>query len=223
MENNQHFSRSIFQYNLLKWGKDNFRSYPWRLTKDPFKILLAEMMLHRTKSDQVEPVYNELVLKFPSSELLSNIELDTLYEIIRPIGLNWRIKNIHDAVKYISKHYHNNIPDNLTDLKRIPGVGDYIASAVLCMAYNKSAPVLDVNIVRVVGRIFDIEIAESSRRAKKYKEKIVWLMDGVSAKQFLFSILDFASIICTLKNPKCVHCSLLKICSYGLKHEKNFN
>lgn len=147
-----------FRRKIIKWGKENFRSFPWRETKDPYKILVSEIMLHRTRAEQVVSVYEIFLKRYPNVYSLSRANYCELEEILAPLGLRWRILNLKKAAKFIVENYAGKIPDRKDLLLRLPGVSGYIAGAVLCFAYGKPEPLLDTNTVRILGRVFDIEI-----------------------------------------------------------------
>ena len=146
------------QINLLQWGTENFRHYPWRETRDPYKILIAEILLHRTKAEQVVPLYKEFIGNFPSINSVAVANFKNIREILASAGLFWRIELIHKMAKQIHTEFNGRIPFKKLDLLSLPGVGEYIASAVRCFAWGCPEIIADTNTVRITGRIFGVEV-----------------------------------------------------------------
>jgi len=207
-----------FRRKIIKWGKENFRSFPWRETKDPYKILVSEIMLHRTRAEQVVSVYETFLKRYPNVYSLSRANYCELEEILAPLGLRWRILNLKKAAKFIVENYAGKIPDRKDLLLRLPGVSGYIAGAVLCFAYGKPEPLLDTNTVRILGRVFDIEIKDSSRRSKKFQQLMEHIIDKKNPRIFNYALLDLGALICVKKHePQCRKCPVRDHCRYYFK------
>ena len=155
----------IFSGNLLNWWNNNKRRYPWRLTRDPYKILISEVLLHRTRAEQVVPIYQEFIDRFPSIAELSNATSKEMCEILLPLGLYWRTTLLSKMVKSIVIENGGEIPSNRTELKRLPGIGPYISSAIMCFAYDSPEAILDINVVRILGRVTGVKVTDGPRRA----------------------------------------------------------
>jgi len=202
------------QRELLRWGEKNVRSYPWRNTRDPYRIIVAEVMLHRTRADQVKKLYDKFIEKFPDFSSIVMAGQDRIESELRSLGLLWRSDLLYRMAREVVEKYGGVLPMNKNELMKLPGVGDYIASAVLCSGYNIPEPVLDTNTVRVIGRIFGIEVTDSSRRSKKFEKIMRDLIDCGEPRKFFLSIIDFAALICSANNPKCDVCFLTDICCF---------
>jgi len=210
---------SFLQRKLLKWGKDNYRDYYWRTSTNPFHILIAEMMLHRTKSDQVAIVYADFIREYNTPKKLSMATYTEIYDRLKPLGLFWRIKNFIECAKMICEKYDSMVPNKKEELLMLPGVGDYIAGAVMCIAFGIKTPLLDSNIIRILGRVYGYPITENSRRNQKYLITIDNLLPDDKCKEFLFALIDFGHFICISKNPKCEECLINTICTYKLNNK----
>jgi len=211
-------NKNFFVTSLLKWWKKNKRDFPWRKTNDPYKILIAEIMLQRTKAEQVKPVYTLFINKYQTPEKLASAKENDLAEILRPLGLAYRTKRFLDIGKLLMNNFQNKVPKKESDLITLPGVGPYIANAVLCFAYNKEVPLIDTNILRVLNRVFSIEISTESHKNKGLWEMMTNIVPCGNASTFYFSLLDFASAICKKKNPIHNLCPLKNICDYFLNY-----
>ena len=118
----------------------------------------------------------------------------------------------------IVRDFNGELPLEKELLLKLPGIGEYIASAVLCFGFNLPEPILDTNTVRVIGRIFGLKITDSSRRKKEFKEIMSNLVDFHQPKLFSLAMLDFSAKICTVGKPKCLECFMQQICIYFAKN-----
>ena len=103
--NNHTIDAIAFREKLISWGKDHFRSFPWRFTRDPYQILMAEVMLHRTQAPQVAPIYNLFIENYPDIASLSSAPGEDLHRILYPLGLRWRVDLIVDMAKQINERF----------------------------------------------------------------------------------------------------------------------
>jgi A/G-specific adenine glycosylase len=204
--------RDLFVRELLKWHKENRRVFPWRRQRDPFKVLVAELMLQRTRAEQVVAAYRAFIESFPDVEAVASARIEDLEKILNPLGLRHRIPRFLALFKELREKHKGVIPSEFEDLVKLPGIGRYIASAVLCFGFGKNVPIVDANVVRVFRRYFGIR--PSKRRP--HTDSALWnlasevVREG-NAAEINEAILDFASIICTPK-PRCEGCPLRITC-----------
>ncbi len=205
-----------FRETLIKWGSENFRPYPWRFTNNPYHILIAEVMLHRTQAPQVLPVYESFIDKYPDIISLAKSKKEELHSILFSLGLRWRIDLIMDMALELFEKFDKQVPQEKTDLLSLPGVSEYVASAVRCFAWNLPEPIIDTNTVRVTGRIFNLSIKDSSRRNPLFRKLIKSMVDLDQPRAYNYAMLDLAALICTkARTPKCEVCPILKFCVFG--------
>lgn len=204
---------------ILAWGNKNIRDFPWRHTEDPHKILIAEVMLHRTKADQVNRIYQEFITKYPDIYAIADAGPEVLKKELHTLGLSDRGDMLYRLAIQIIEKYNGNIPDNIKNLTSLPGIGNYAASAIMCSAYNSPAPFLDTNTVRIISRVYGIKTKDSSRRSKKFKIIMNRIIDSCEARKLMFSMIDYAAIVCTPYKPECNICGLNNICNFyrGMK------
>ena len=201
---------------IIKWGKENFRDFPWRMTNNPYHILMSEVMLHRTQARQVVPVYEQFIQTYPDINTLAQATKEDISEILYSLGLHWRIDLIHEMTIELITRFNSEIPRSKEKLLSLPGVSEYIAGAVRCFAWNLPEPILDTNTVRITGRLFGLEIKDSSRRNSLFKNLITKLVDPDEPRAFNYAQLDLADKVCTRKQaPDCSQCPLLRWCCYG--------
>ena len=209
--------REKFAELLLEWWRLNKRDFPWRRTTDPYKILITEMLLRKTTARQVSGIFDKFFAKFPDANTLAEARDGEIEAIIRPLGMEHkRVVLLKKLANELSKRHMGTVPANSEDLRRLPGVGPYVANAVLCFAYGKDAPLVDVNAIRVFQRVFGYK--SQKRRAKDDTALWNFVAETIPpgrARDFNFAIIDFAHEICTPKKPKCALCSLYIICKHA--------
>jgi len=205
---------NAFRRRIINWFKKNGRVYPWRQTNDPFRILIAEMMLRRTKADQVKSVYERLFAEYPDVEAVAKAGNKKLERILYPLGLKWRTPAFGLAARWVREKYDCKVPNTREELKSLPGVGDYVAGAVLSVAYNRKEWIVDSNIVRLFRRYFGIKTSKEGRRDKHVIEIAKIYVSCKIPRKANLAILDFTALICTPRNPKCERCPLKKECTY---------
>jgi len=199
-----------FQEALLSWAEaGNLRDFPWREDANPFQVLVAEILLQQTLASKVIPVYNTLMNKYQSPDRLAAAEVDTLSEELEPLGFhNQRARALIENSKSISER---GLPETIGELKDLSYVGDYAANATLCFGLGESRPIVDTNVERVYGRIFDEEIDAQNSRSWEFAEEM--LPDEEAAK-FNLALLDFAAGTCTPSSPSCERCPVRAQCTY---------
>lgn len=208
---------SLFRNELMHWFENNQRDYPWRKTGDPFRVLIAEIMLRRTKADQVRDVYNKLFRKYPDVRSMAEADRKQLEQILYPLGLKWRTPAFGLVAREIREKYQYKVPQTREELMSLPGVGDYVAGAVLSMVYGEAEWIVDSNIVRLLKRYFGVRTSKEGRRDKHIIEMAKMYASGSDPRKANFAILDFAALICTLGKPHHDRCPLTTKCQYFLR------
>jgi A/G-specific adenine glycosylase len=206
---------NLIRDNLLVWGNEHMREFPWRVTRDPYAVLIAEVLLHRTKALQVLPIYVKVIERYPSVEELAKAPIEELDVLLRPLGLRWRIPLLKSMAEKLVTDFAGNIPSAAKPLMELPGVGPYISSATICFSFNIPEIILDTNTVRVIGRLTDTPISDSSRRSKKFQLMMWTLLDHQRPKLFNLALLDLAALVCLPSVPHCNICPLSEMCYFG--------
>jgi len=204
----------ISRSRIIRWFNKNSRNYPWRETCDPFKVLIAEMMLRRTKADQVKQVYDRLFTEYPDVEAMANAEDKKLEQVLYPLGLRWRTPAFGSVAREVRERYQCKIPETREELTTLSGVGEYVAGAVLSIAYNKKEWIVDSNIVRLFRRYFGIKTSKEGRRDKHVIEVAKIYASGRNPRKANLAILDFTALICIPGKPDCEKCPLRRNCHY---------
>lgn len=195
---------------------DSFvRKFEWRVNNLPYKILIAEFMLQRTKAEQVEPVYKKFLIQYPDIKSLSRAKINSVEKYTASLGLHKRAPNFIAAAKYVVKNYGGVFPYSREELLKIPGVGDYVASAIMAVCFNNAEYVIDSNIARFINRFYGMDLEGEIRRKKIIIEKAKEIFKVKDQRSFLFGILDFTALVCKPINPSCKSCKLKRKCKFG--------
>ncbi len=197
--------------SVLNWYDKNKRDLPWRKFKDPYKIWLSEVMLQQTQVKTVIPYYERWLNEFGSIQNVANAELDSLLKLWEGLGYYSRCRNFHRASRIITKKYDGKIPETYDEFIALPGVGKYIASAVLSIAHDIKIPAIDVNLKRVYARILKIKQYTKYNlvRIEKLGHELVQCGRPGDFNQ---AIMDIGSKLCRPFNPLCNVCPIRKHC-----------
>jgi len=205
-----------FAQLLLEWFSENRRDFPWRETSDPYKVLMAEIFLRKTDAGKVLRIYEHFIRKYSSLEALNNADESELEDFLRPLGLyRRRTKELLDLAQIVMTKHRGEVPHSREELLRLPGVGEYIANAVLCFAFAQTVPLLDTNVVRVVTRVFSFR----PRRKRARDDPEMWrdvkqIVPKGKARDFNLAVLDLAATTCLSRKPKCAICPVTFLCDY---------
>jgi len=196
---------------LLDWHLRNKRDFPWRRGASPYQLLIAEMLLTKTNAEKVEEVFEDFIASFPTPTDLAEADLASLHRKLRPLGL-WRVKakSLRRLGRELRTRYDGMIPREKSELLKLPGVGEYISSAIATQAFGASEVASDVNVSRVLGRVFSgngMGIEQAARLAKRIVPK-------ESVLDFNQSLLDFGALVCGARNPLCPTCPFSRNCEY---------
>lgn len=207
--------RKKIETYLLSWFKKYGRKFPWRETRDPYKIYIAETLLQKTNVEKVLPAYLSLIKKYPTVKQLSKAKIGELKKTIKPLGLIKRATYLKLGARQIINLFNSEFPKDKNKLKIIIGVGDYMAHAILCYSFSQRLPLVDTNVARVYSRIYN----RVSDRLP-YADKELWTFSAKVLSQKLFkefnlALLDLSAFICLPSNPLCLQCPCKKLCSYN--------
>lgn len=204
-----------FQAGLLAWFRRNSRDLPWRRTRNPYKILVSEVMLQQTQVERVREYYGRFLREYPTVRDLAAARPARVRESWDGLGYYARARNLHAAARTIVRRHGGRFPRGLDDLLALPGVGRYTAGAVVSFAYGEPAPALDTNVRRVLSRIFvrrkARRPAEAERRLWTLAEAVIPAGDAWAMNQ---ALMDLGATVCMARNPKCRACPLESLCAF---------
>jgi len=169
------------------------------------------MMLQRTRAEQVQPVYELFVKRYPSVQVAAKENPDRIRYLLNSLGLKWRTEKILEVIGVLAKD--GLVPRNRNELIKLPGVGSYVANAFLSLFANTRAPITDRNAVRIWGRIFGFEAGSETHRKKWFIDLAEEMTPEMNFRLFNYAVLDLSRTICKVK-PDCNNCPLRPHCSY---------
>jgi A/G-specific adenine glycosylase len=210
---------SKFVETILEWWKSNKRLFPWRNTSDPYFILVTEILLRKTTSKQVNSIYAEFFREYPTVEALFIADNEKLKNLISSLGLsNQRTDQLSKLSKVIIDEHEGRVPSEYSQLLDLPGVGRYVAGAVMCQSYNEDKAMVDTNVIRVIVRYFDFKSDKSDPSTdSRLWDFVKYLIPKGKCKELNLGIIDFASSICLPIKPKCSIGPLNGYCEFKRK------
>ena len=211
-------ARQWFRRRLLTWYRAHGRTLPWRETRDPYRVLVSEIMLQQTQVDRVLPKYLEWLDRYPSFEALAEAPETDVVRTWYPLGYNIRPRRLHAIAREAVVNYAGQLPDDEAALRSFKGIGAYTAGAVMSFAFGKRAAILDTNVARVLSRVF----AGTERTKTHASEKHLWTLSRTvlphrHVYDFNQALMDFGATVCTARAPNCEPCPMRAKCrSYPL-------
>jgi DNA (cytosine-5)-methyltransferase 1 len=209
------FRASEFRRNLAAWHRHACRQFPWRQVDDPWLLLVAEILLRRTRAQAVAEVWSDLAKHFPRPVDVLR-EPNRLRELLYPLGLRWRVENVIEVAKALENRHRGVVPSTRKDLMSLPGVGDYVADAVLAFAFDNRAVLVDSNTARIATRVFGLEEEWTSLRNLDLRASVARL-GGVHGPTpaLNLALLDLGGTVCLARKPKCPRCPVRRLCYTG--------
>jgi A/G-specific adenine glycosylase len=198
---------------IEEWSKvsGNYRRFPWREDPDPYRVLVAELLLRRTTAAAVSRVYNDFLRTFPNLESLVGSDTKEIESKLKTLGYQKLRATIFKEVASAMILNFDGIPASLEELQSVKNIGLYTSAAIVCLGYCKPMPMVDTNITRVLSRIIAKKI--SQRSAFEILVKVL----PEDFKRFNLSMLDFSALICRYGTPSCYMCPIANKCSYEPK------
>jgi A/G-specific adenine glycosylase len=215
-------SRQWFRRRLLAWYRRHGRDLPWRRTRDPYRVLVSEIMLQQTQVDRVLPKYHEWLDRYPTFQALALAPEADAVRTWYPLGYNIRPRRLHAIARESVRRFGGTLPDDEETLLSFKGVGAYTAGAVRSFAFGQRAAILDTNVARVLFRIF---VARGDARSHATKKRL-WAISGSvlphkHVYDFNQALMDFGATVCSARAPKCAGCPMTAKCrSFPWKPKK---
>jgi A/G-specific adenine glycosylase len=203
---------AAIQARLLEWFAQHGRDLPWRRTRDPYRIMVSEIMLQQTQVERVVPKYHAFLERFPSLEALAAAPTAEVIRAWTGLGYNRRAVNMQRAARAVLDEHGGQFPRDLAALLRLPGIGPYTAGAIACFAFEQDVAFMDTNIRRVVQRLFGApELAGAPGEAYllALAQAAVPPGQGWAWNQ---AIMELGALICTASAPACWRCPLRMHC-----------
>jgi A/G-specific adenine glycosylase len=202
---------------LVGWGEANYKNYPWRENSNPYLALVAELLLTRTRAENVLPVYNRFTNEFPTPASLAEADLEHIGRLVHPLGLRWRVPLLKALGKRLAELGH--VPTEPKELLELPGIGPYSAAAWLSFHAGRRGVLVDSNVVRWICRLLCREYNAETRR----KKWLIQLADKLTPHErtdtYNYAVLDFTMQVCVPGRPKCEICPIgADLCCFGLRN-----
>ena len=196
---------------VLVWYKKNKRDLPWR-DSDAWGVLVSEIMLQQTPVARVLPIYIEWMKRWPTPAALAAATPAQIITAWGRLGYPRRALRLHECAKVISTQYKGRIPDTESELRELPGIGDYTSAAIIAFAFEGRSLVLDINIRRVFARVIDgveVPTAAPTKSERHEREKLI---PSKNPHVWAAATMELGALICTAKNPHCGQCPLADQC-----------
>ncbi len=205
--------RQWFRRRLLGWYREHGRQLPWRETRDPYHILVSEVMLQQTQVDRVEAKYREWLERYPTFEALASAPVADAVKTWYPLGYNIRPRRLHAIAREAVSRYGGRLPDDEETLRSFKGIGAYTAGAVMSFAFGRRAAILDTNVARVLFRVF---VGTGTPRGHAMDKELWAISRAVLPHRHVFdfnqALMDFGATVCSARKPHCLICPMRSKC-----------
>src|SRR5258708_575508 len=203
----------VFRKNLLGWFRQYQRDLPWRRTKDPYRIWLAEIMLQQTRVAAVIPYYERFLVRFPDVRALAAAPQEEVLRLWSGLGYYSRARNLQRAAQEIVAKHGGVFPRDEKDALALPGIGSYTAAAILSIAYGAKHAVLDGNVARVLARTFAVHgDLRDAKRWQSLQQSADALLDSKSPSDWNQAMMELGATLCTPQSPQCLLCPVTQFC-----------
>ena len=201
---------SRLREKLLGWYREGKRDLPWRRTRDPYAILVAEFLLQRTRIATGLPYYERFLARFPTVQDLAAASESDVLRVWEGLGFYGRARKLHEAAKMIVARHGGAVPADLEALQALPGVGPYTAGAVGSIAFGLRAPALDGNARRVIARLRWSRV--KSRAGSELETIARELVPADSPGEWNQALMDLGATVCVPRRPRCTVCPVSDEC-----------
>jgi A/G-specific adenine glycosylase len=202
---------------LLAWYRANARDLPWRRSRDPYCVWISEVMLQQTQVATVREYFKRFVRALPDVATLAAADEQDVLRLWEGLGYYRRARQLHAAAQHIVDEYAGRFPQSVEELRRLPGIGRYTAGAIVSIAFDKRAPILEANSIRLISRL----IAYRGEAMSAAGQRVLWrvaeeILPRANVAQFNQALMELGSLICTSSEPKCRQCPLSSLCEARL-------
>lgn len=203
----------VLAVQLLEWYDKNARDLPWRKDKDAYRIWVSEIMLQQTRVEVVKEYYKRWMERFPTLEVLAQASEQEVLNYWQGLGYYSRARHLLAGVREVCAQYGGKVPDNPAMIQRLPGVGEYTAGAIASIAYNRAAPAVDGNVLRIFSRLFclDGDISKAATKREIYR-LIQQQLPAQCPGDFNQALMDLGAMVCIPRRPRCTLCPLTNLC-----------
>ncbi len=205
--------RQRFRRRLLGWFRKHGRDLPWRRARDPYHILVSEVMLQQTQVERVLPKYEEWLRKYPTLPALAAAPEEDVVLTWYPLGYNIRPRRLHTIAREAVARFDGQLPSDEATLLAFKGLGEYTVGAVRSFAFGQRAAILDTNVARVLFRVFIGGGNPKTHAMKRHLWKVSRALLPVRhVFDFNQALMDLGATVCTARRPRCLVCPMTAIC-----------
>ncbi len=201
--------KTAFRKALLTWYSKGHRDFPWRRTRDPYAILVSEVMLQQTQAERVEPKYLEWLKRYPDFASLAAAPLGDVIRAWSGLGYNRRAVQLHGIAKRVVAESGGALPGEFERLRSFKGLGDYTAAAIACFAFDGRRAVVDTNVRRVLERVF---LGGREGTAKRIDELAQSAIPARRAYDWNQGMMELGAMVCLSREPRCAACPVYRHC-----------
>ena len=208
--------RSRFGRSLRAWYRANHRDLPWRRTRDPYRVLVSELMLQQTQVSRVLLKYHEFLGQYPTLESVARSSPGRVMEAWSGLGYYARARNLHKLARTVVKRGEVPLlPADPVELRALPGIGAYTAGAVASFAYERRAALVDTNVARVLRRVFAPRLPRKSSSQKVLWHIAEFLLPRTGRDTYTHNqaLMELGALICTARARRCTRCPVRGVCA----------
>lgn len=207
--------KRVIVTNLLAWAKNNSPAYPWRIDTSPYCILVSELLLRKTRADKVAEIFPVFINQFPSVKDLAISPPGKIRKAIYALGRLKRDAKIREVAQAIVERHSGEVPRSEKELFALLGKQSrYTVNAIRCFAYGDKVAIFDVNVNRILSRVFAIDFGTQPHKNQRAWELAETIIPDDKAREFNWALLDLGRTIC-IPDPKCEICPLVSVCEYA--------
>lgn len=201
--------------SLMRWYRASGRhGLPWRLTRDPYAVLVSEVMLQQTQVERVLPYYSAWLERWPDFAALASAPVSEVIRAWRGLGYNRRALNLYRLAVEVTERHGGVLPGDPKKLLALPGLGEYTASAIRCFALGERVAVADTNIARVVSRVRLGSAAHWDVPGAVLREALAGILPSRGARDHNLALMDLGAMTCAARNPACERCPVAALCRW---------
>jgi A/G-specific adenine glycosylase len=193
---------------LVSWFEENQRPLPWRATYDPYHVWVSEVMLQQTQVETALPYFDRFIREFPTVESLSRADEELVLKLWAGLGYYRRARNLMAAARVVAEKHGGQVPSDYDELRALPGIGQYMAGAILSIAFNRPYPVVDGNVRRVLSRIY----GWTEENPKALWDAATRVVNGAEPRLVNQAIMELGAKVCSFKSPRCLICPIQDSC-----------
>jgi A/G-specific adenine glycosylase len=207
-----------FRRKLHAWYRANARDLPWRRTRDPYQILVSELMLQQTQVARVVPRYQDFLHRFPTLADVARSSPHRVREAWEGLGYYARAHNLHRLARSLTvngREPTRTLPPDPAELRTLPGIGPYTAGAVASFAYERRAALVDTNVARVLRRVFRPATNPKTARGRRTLWGLAHALlprTGRAAWTHNQALMELGALVCTARRPRCGTCPVRRVC-----------